>query len=221
MSNLFKKLSDLIKANVNDVLGERASDDPRRSGFRGGRDLNQQVASLREQVNDAIAHEDTLQRRINMLEEEAVRLDRQADAAVKAGNEAHARSTIAELQKVQKQRDFTAADLREHQLATADLLQRVNALDAMIMDARAAASTTETKSGPPAADPEALNRAIERTTTALDNANERIASLNDRIRAGQSLTGEGDSASSAAADAAQAANIEDDLAARRARLSQR
>ncbi|MBZ0277046.1 MAG: hypothetical protein K8I60_12930, partial [Anaerolineae bacterium] len=91
MDDLFKKLNTLIKSSLADVLGEdalpgksrRARLDPRHLG----KDVDREVATLRGRINDALAYEDELQRRVQTLEAEVARWDQQADSALQNQDE--------------------------------------------------------------------------------------------------------------------------------------
>lgn len=147
MDSLFKKLNVLIKSSIHDIVG----DDPSRrtaSPPRLGKDIDREIAALRQRVNDAAAYEDELKTRIRTLEDEVARLDMQADEAVEAQREEQARYLIEQMQRAQQRLTMARADLREHQLVAQELLQRVNTLEAYVAEARRQQqSTPEPPSG--------------------------------------------------------------------------
>jgi phage shock protein A len=147
MDSLFKKLNVLIKSGIHDIVG----DDPSRrtaSPPRLGKDIDREIAALRQRVNDAAAYEDELKTRIRTLEDEVARLDMQADEAVEAQREEQARYLIEQMQRAQQRLTMARADLREHQLVAQELLQRVNTLEAYVAEARRQQqSTPEPPSG--------------------------------------------------------------------------
>ncbi len=153
MSDLFKKLNTLIQAGINDVLddAQKTVKEPlkRIPSSRLGRDINNEVDHLRGKINDALNHEDTLTARIQTVQEEIATLDQQVDEAVQAGNEAQARYLLERMQRAQQRLTMTEADLREHQLVTRELMQRVNELDAAIADANHAADQQQQQDVPP------------------------------------------------------------------------
>jgi len=165
MSDLFKKLNTLIQAGINDVLddAQKTVKEPlkRIPSGRLGRDINNEVDHLRGKINDALNHEDTLTARIQTVQEEIATLDQQVDAAVQAGNEAQARYLLERMQRAQQRLTMTEADLREHQLVTRELMQRVNELDAAIADANHAADQHEQQDAPSTPEPPRTRRADE------------------------------------------------------------
>jgi phage shock protein A len=135
MDDLFKKLNVLIKSSLHDVVGDDAS---RRNASppRLGRDIDREIAALRQRVNDAAVYEDELKARITSLEAEIARVDQQADEAVEQRREEQARYLIEQMQRAQQRLTIARADLREHQLVAQELLQRVNMLETYVAEAR-------------------------------------------------------------------------------------
>ena len=214
MSDLFKKLNLLVKSSINDVLGDEL---PRRrepSRGRLGKNLDKEVAHLRERINDAIAHENTLQERVESFTRDIAALDAQADEAVKAGNEAQARHIIAQLQRTQQRLTIAESDLREHQLVTQDLIQRVNLLDSVVSEARHEGKLTDDSAdAPEATDDEQRSlsdrlRVARETVTGLVTDSKSAAAATDLTDGG---TATDDSQNNDAVD--------DDLSARLQRLS--
>lgn len=147
MDDLFKKLNVLVKSSLNDLVGEgttrRASSPPRL-----GKGIDREVAALRQRVNEAFAYEDELKARISTLENEVARFDQQADEAMQQRREEQARYIIEQMQRAQQRLTMARADLREHQLVSQELLQRVNTLEAYVEEARRAQQeTAESASG--------------------------------------------------------------------------
>ena len=135
MNDLFKKLNLLVKSGINDVIGDdksRRAVDPRQLG----KDLSGEVDLLRSRVNDAIAHEDSLQKQVEFLAAEIESFDRAVDEAVKTGKEHEAKHLLSQMQFAQQRLTMAQSDLEEHQLVTADLIRRVNLLDTVISEAR-------------------------------------------------------------------------------------
>jgi len=146
MSGLFKKFNTLVKATINDALDVST----RSSGeFKPGRKLDQDVKRLRERINDAIDHEDTLEARVAALQEDEDRLDAAANAAVERGDNAAARDAIKQLAVVRKQREMTEADLRQHRHVAEELIRQVNMMEAAAADAKRDNSVTTEPPQPP------------------------------------------------------------------------
>jgi phage shock protein A len=138
MSDFLKKLNVLIKASVNDLLdgeSERVKPD------RLGPNLEREVQTLRQRVNDALDYEDELLARVQARRDEVNRLDREADAAVEQGHDADARAAIEAMQRAQQHLALAEADLRDHRLVTQELIVRVNELEAAVADAQHAQGT--------------------------------------------------------------------------------
>lgn len=201
MSDLFKKLNLLVKSGINDILGE-ASGTWRRSEStpKSSKALDREVKALRQRINEAVAHEDSLQTRVSGLQTEIDQFDRQADEAVRQGNEAVARHLIEQMQRAQQRLAMANSDLAQHQLVTQDLIRRVNQLEAMVADVRHQQAT------PPNVSPHSPAQVDER----------------GEVKGHQTNTGH-TSQTSALGESAQEApsksDIEDDLSARRQRLS--
>jgi chromosome segregation ATPase len=137
MNDLFKKLNVLVKSSLNDLVGEGSSR-PSSAPRRLGKDIDREVAALRQRVNDALDYEDELKTRIATLEDEVARFDEQADEALRQQREEQARYVVEQMQRSQQRLTMARADLREHQLVAQELMQRVNTLEAYVAEARRA-----------------------------------------------------------------------------------
>ncbi|MBC6934935.1 MAG: hypothetical protein DWB42_03760 [Chloroflexi bacterium] len=222
MNDLFKKLNVLVRASVNEVLGEdHAIGGARRrplSPEKLGKNIDREIASLRTRINEALAYEDELQRRAQTLQNEVAQWDRQADDAVAAGNEPQARRAIEQMQLAQQRLAMAEADLREHQLVTQELIQRVNQLDAAVADARRAQEAEQPEPSPPqAAVEEAQYPRVPSLSEVLREAQDKIAHMGDIISAKEEVQTPPPSVQ--AAEVADEQRVEDDLTARRQRLS--
>lgn len=194
MDDLFKKLNLLVKSSLNDLVGEGTS---RSTPRRLGKDIDREVAALRQRVNDALDYEQELKTRIAMLEEEVARFDQQADEALRQQREEHARYIIEQMQRSQQRLTMARADLREHQLVTQELMQRVSTLEAYVAEVK-----------------RAQQDALE---TASGGLAETLRSVREKL--GREITSSQESIEEPRAPDAQA--IEDDLERRRQRLSKR
>lgn len=135
MADLFKKLTTLIRANLNDLRPQK--DDTRDPAPRIAQQLDREVAVLRDKVNRALDQETALQARTSKLMAEIEELDRAADVALQQGNDAAARKAVEQMQRAQQYLAIAEADLREHRRVTEELIQNVNRLEAVLGDARA------------------------------------------------------------------------------------
>jgi phage shock protein A len=208
MTDLFKKLNVLIKAGLNDILPE--TPDRRIQPVRLGKDIDREVGALRQRINEAIQYEETLQAKARVLREEIARWDQQADEAVQRGNDAVARHAIDQMKRAEQRLAMAEADLREHQLVTEDLIRRVNALEAVVADAR----RQEAQNVPSAEAPP-----VQAISDVLRNAREKIAEMGDLLAARDEVNTQTQSAEQQASDEAAKAEVDDDLNRRRQRLS--
>ncbi len=245
MNDLFKKLNTLVRASINDFVDEAAST-VRKPGERLGKNIDDEVKALRLKINDALAYEDELKARLDTIRKEVDDLDQQADEAVDAGRDDDARYLIARHKRAEQRMAMTEADLEDHRAVTRELIMRVNELDATIADARraeqqqaeaeaaeAAQADTPPSDEKPKRTPEGdeviasidpaatLQQAGEKASRALADAlrdaRERISQMGDTIAA-QDAVQQPTAAEQAAEEVSKDA-VEDDLSARRSRLS--
>jgi phage shock protein A len=215
MHDLFKKLNVLVKATVHDALGgRRAADSPRHRSFPAGRlgkDVDREIAALRQRVNEALEYEEELQAKVQALRQEVAHLDEEADAAVAEGRDSAARHIIEQMQRTQQRLVMAESDLREHRIVTQELMQRVNMLDATVADARRAESEAQATEGGHAAAKaeEAVGQGL---SELLREVREKIAEMGDIV----STRGELATSSGQLVPDEQA--IEEDLENRRRRL---
>lgn len=231
MNDLFKKLNTLVKSSVNDALGEAGSALSNFSVPGISREkMDADVESLRERINKAVEHEDVLQKRVQDLKDEVAELDRQADAAVEQGKEAVARHLIEKMQRTQQRLTMTEADLRQHQIVAQELIQNVNMLEATIADARHAEAqrasvetsdeqveVPDTTSSPMQTGDLSEHPAVKAVSGVIQEARDRITSLNDKIAAQEEVQSKLNNTE--VQDEVDKAAVDDDLTARRSRLS--
>lgn len=154
MSNLFDKISTLVNAQVNDLLGrnprsplarirlheEAADKDPRRS-----------AQSLRQRLEEAVAYEDELQAKVDGLTQEALALDQQVDALLRTGDDFGARRVQGQLNMKQQQLNIAESELRDHRLVTQHLMREMATLDSALdqyeRQSRPSATTGSAQSG--------------------------------------------------------------------------
>ena len=208
MSDLLQKLHVLIRAGLHDLTGGDAVDlnAIRRALTPGrvGQDFDQEIGALRTRINDAIAYEDQLSQQVAALAHEVEVLDRQADTAVSEGAEDRARQLVAQMQRARQRLAMAESDLREHRYLTQDLIQRVNMLEAVVSEARAAEQSDSQVETPVSdAQPRDLAGVLRQVRQQLDSAPP------DRRR-------ETNEPSDAPADSR---DVEADLERRRSRLS--
>ncbi len=136
MPDLLDKLNVLVRSSLNSVL---SGDTTRRiPPERLGKDIDNEIAALRKHIEDALNAEDAMQARVSAANAQAEALDRQADDALLAGDEVNARYLVQQHQRQVQQATMRQTELEEHRRATSDLIERVNTLEAMVSDSRRA-----------------------------------------------------------------------------------
>ena len=215
MNDLIKKLNVLVKASLNDrISGGDTAKLPRL-----GKKLDDDIQSLRQRVNEAVEYEDEIQARIRQFEDEAARWDRQVDEALTKGNDAAARYAVEQMKRAEQRAILAQSDLREHQQATQELIQRVNTLEAVVADASRgqteSAQTTHVQSENTQTEDEPPQKTaqIPDLGNVLRDARDKISALGETT----SIAREDRSADSQE----NAATVDNDLEQRRQRLSKR
>lgn len=132
MDGFFDKINTLINAQLNDLLGRNPKSPLARIKLdTANPDENPRrtVKSIQQRMDEALDYEDVLQAKVQKIMQEAVDLDEQADALVKAGDEFGARRMLQQLQMKQQQLNIAEAELREHRLLTQHLIQELSTLE--------------------------------------------------------------------------------------------
>lgn len=211
MNNFFDKLNTLIRVKLSDLLG----DNPTTKA-----DTSQTIAhvakdaeDLRARVNDAIDYEYRLQTKIGDIQQQLSTLNRQADDATKQGNDAMARYFIEKIQRLQDRLATIEADLHEHQQVAQDLILKVNTLEATIADIQTA------QAHPPTEEVQPPKQVTDKFSELVNDAQKRIHAVGEKIRVRkETLDSE---LAETPPSANMEADIEDDLARRRDRLSKK
>jgi phage shock protein A len=216
MNDLFKKINTLVSATINEVLGETSSRAKSLTPANLGKDIDREVAALRQKINDALEHETYLQKQLASLDSEIARWDSQADEAVAQGSDSTAKYAISQMQAAERRRAFTESDLNEHRVVTQELIQKVNMLEAAVADAR---QQQASQTPPPE---EEQGRSPSRAMSdVLRDTREKIAQMGDLISAKEEQSGTKTEQSGAPVEnpAANPQQVDDDLDRRRQRLS--
>ncbi len=209
MSDFFKKLNVLVKAGLHELIGDERTPTSSITPDRLGKNVDREIESLRQRINQALDYEDELQQRVQSIGTQVAALDQQADDAVAQGDEDTARRKVEELQRAQQRLAMTEADLRDHQTVTQELILRVNQLEAAVADAR----RSQAENVEPAPQTESLpGNAV---ADVLRDMREKITQMNDLIQA------KGDVQTPPAQEIVDDEAVGDDLAARRDRLSKK
>jgi phage shock protein A len=133
--NLTDKLNTLIRSSVQgaiDDLNPRRRDQPPKPG----KNIDRDVTALRQRIDKALDDEDRMTTEIDALQRQAADWDQQADGALTRGDEAAAHHAVRQMQLVQQRQTMLEADLAQHRYATSELISRVNELEARAAQAR-------------------------------------------------------------------------------------
>lgn len=221
MDDFFRKVNVLVRAGITDLLGDDRESSRPAGALRPdklGKNVDRELAALRERINQALDYEGELEARVGALQTEAARWDEQADTFVQSGQDEKARYAAAQLQSAQQRIAMAESDLREHQLVTQELILRVNELDAAVADARQRESGAGAEPAAPAES--AAQSAGKLVADVLRDMREKVAELGDLVNAQAAPPAEAP-APEAAQDEADSQTVEDDLARRRDRLSKK
>ncbi len=207
MSDWFEKLNTLVRSTVHDVLSDQSSIEPARRP-KMNKNVEKDIETLRQRINEAIEYEDDLQEQVNGLETAIGSLDQQADDAVEVGNEEQARHIIAQIQRTKQRLHMAQSDLDAHRLVAQELIQNVNLLEASVAETR---RTEQAESDLAVED---ATNALDKISIVMNAAHERIAaSVNDVLKSKENAQAE--------PTLADFDEVDDDLSARRDRLSRR
>ena len=134
MATLFKRLSDVIAANLNDLVDR--VEDPERMIKQLIREMEENINSAREGVIDAVASEKQLTRELDNQRRQAEEWQNRARLALESGNEALAREAL--LRK--REHDGITANLQSScdsaRRTTERLKSQLRALEMKLEEAR-------------------------------------------------------------------------------------
>jgi len=209
LADLLKKLNTLVRAGLHDFVGgdrDRAGDTSAAvPPGRLGKNIDSEIAAMRERIRDAMAYEEKLRQQITALEADIVRLDSTADAAVERGDENAARSLIAELRRSERRLAMLQGDLYQHQTAAGELVERVEQLEAMVDAAKRAQSD---------ASPAESTSPLPSLSDVLRRARETVTGMSEQIEAA-------DEQGQSKPPAPDSPSADDDLERRRQRLAKK
>lgn len=216
MSDFFKKLNVLVKASVNELLGDDSTL-RRLSPVQLGKGIDHEVKVLRQRINEALDYEEELAEHVQRLQAEAARWDEEADRAVVAGQDDQARHAAENHQRSQQRLAIAESDLREHQLVTQELILRVNELDAAVADAHRAEAANAAGTGDSDETGDPTLSMGKAAAEVLREMRQKIGEMGDLINTREEIRSVGTNVE----DAVEEARIEDDLSRRRDRLSKK
>ena len=165
MANLFKRISDVLTANLNDLVDR--VEDPERMIKQLIREMEENVNSAREGVIDALASEKQLAKELDSQRRQAEDWYNRARRALETGNETLAREAL--LRK--KEHDGSAANLQaswESARRTSERLKaQLRALETKLEEARLKKSSLVARQRAAQAR-EQMDKVTDRFKTGLD-----------------------------------------------------
>lgn len=231
MADLWTKVNALLRARV-----ERFLEDDLHLPLGGrsdwlGRNIDGEIAALRKQIDGALDREEQLEAEIAALRQEAATWDAQADNALLQGDEATARYALGHMQNVERRATLLEADLSQHRRNTADFITRVNMLEGLVAEARRREEAAPLEPEPAPATASTLDNVLQTARQEIETLEAEEARLEPvrvkvPVRAQPSPKAEapGDIEVPVEAQVNQEIEriqVEDELAARRARLARR
>ena len=193
MANLFKRISDVLTANLNDLVDR--VEDPERMIKQLIREMEENVNSAREGVIDALASEKQLAKELDSQRRQAEDWYNRARRALETGNEMLAREAL--LRK--KEHDGTVASLQaswESARRTSERLKaQLRALETKLEEARLKKSSLVARQRAAQAR-EQMDRVSDRFQTGLDLNNsfgrmaDKVGEMEARMEARAEVYGE-------------------------------
>lgn len=178
-NSFFDKLNHLVKSHINDIISpidERTSRSRRKALSRIDirRGLQDDVKTLRQRVDDALAYEGELQAKVDKLYQEIGELDASADKAVAEGREQDARHAIGRMQQAQREVEMMEADLQEHRYITQELISQVNMLEGVVQEAEKQPDSSPAETPSDKSDVEKIG---EQIVSQLDSTRRKLSDL--------------------------------------------
>ncbi len=193
MANLFKRLGDVIAANLNDLVDR--VEDPERMIKQIIREMEENIQNAREGVVDALASEKQLAKELEHQRRQSGEWQERARAALTAGNETLAREAL--LRK--KEHDGIVASLEtswESARRTSERLKaQLRALEAKLEEARLKKGSLVARQRAAQAF-EQMDQVRDRFQTGLDldhslgRMADRVGEMEARMEAREELAGE-------------------------------
>lgn len=193
MASLFKRINDVITANLNDLVDR--VEDPERMIKQLIREMEENVNSAREGVIDAVASEKQLARELDNQRRQTGEWHERARRALEAGNEALAREALMR----KKEHDSIVANLEtswESARRTSERLKaQLRALEMKLEEARLKKGSLVARQRAAQAR-EQMDQVSDRFKTGLDLNNsfgrmtDKVGEMEARMEAREELYGE-------------------------------
>jgi phage shock protein A len=177
MTTLFKRINDLISANINDLLDR--VEDPERMLKQVIREMEEAVNRTREAVVDAIASEKRLKMELDQQRTQAAEWLKRAEDALRQGNEALARAALTRKQEYENTARTLDTSWQVARTTSERLKSELKSLEAKLEEA-------QRKRGTLVARQRAAEARQQLSRTELDlraglNAHAEFARLEDRV----------------------------------------
>jgi len=234
--SFFKKLNTLVQSQINDLV-DFGKDEPSSRARRKflsrhdvSNDLQNDVKGLRGRIDDALAYEGELQSKIDDLYTQISDWDSKADVAVSENRDSDARFALGRMQQAQRELEMAESALREHRMIAQELISQVNNLEAILDQAQREAQSelNDTPTGATKVPVEVDDDDDEESASIISNISEKL----DQSRQALGQLVNSHTAPDLPKDAPvvdekpqppkppiNQRKVEDDLAARRSRLS--
>ncbi|HAZ64362.1 MAG TPA: hypothetical protein DCZ72_12250 [Armatimonadetes bacterium] len=131
---IFKRLADILRANINDLLSR--AEDPEKMLNQMLIEMREQLADAKRQVAVAIADERKLRRQLDLQLEEAKKWEQRAMAAIQAGNEDLAKQALNQRNIAQETAKAYQEQWEKQAEAVEALKQALKALNMKIEEAK-------------------------------------------------------------------------------------
>ncbi len=129
---LFDRIATLLKVNLNELLLD--STDPQESRAHWIAEIESGLAQVKDAVAAAIAREHRLERQWHKALALSQMWDARTDAALQAGDEAHARAALKRKLAYERSARATLEQLERQRQIVADMKASLNALQAKLQD---------------------------------------------------------------------------------------
>lgn len=186
MVNIFKRLNDVITANINDLIDR--VEDPERMIKQIIREMEENIRQAKDGVIDAIASEKKLEKEVVAHREQAAKWQEKAEGALKVGNEDLARAALLRKNEHQRMLKSTEPAWKAAVNTSATLKNQLRALEGKLDEAKRKKSTLVARQRAAEA-----SQHMERTSTAFENGlrtydnfgrmEERVAEIEARTEA--------------------------------------
>lgn len=132
--SIFKRISDLVKSNVNDALDK--AEDPRKVLEQTILDMEGDHRKAKQKLLESMTLTKQTEKQAENMRKTAVDWEQKAMAALKAGNEELARTALGEKQKTEELAAEAEAGVAAQRQSTEDLKAQIKGLEDKIAEAK-------------------------------------------------------------------------------------